>query len=251
MKCSDENKKGRNAKMDLFRNVIRKIEGYFTPKLMSPVPENDTLNTAGKLNYIAENQGRQAAASQPSSFTPQTIKYPDWMANAPTNKTVTPTPTGKKPVVTASVKKSSTSQRQLEELIKAGLRKYSPGVPIANEASTFAEAGQGLPDPLLPVLVALAETSGGKNITRGSNNLFNLLPTPAGVDYPDMRTAILGGNGRQGFKGTITGGLYNDYLKSGNLADFLRRYTPPGAEHGNADLEQQMANYSKLRSYFE
>lgn len=81
--------------MDIFNNVIRKITGYFQPKLISPVPEKDSLSNPAMQNYVAENEGRQRAASVTSNFQPQQIQYPQWMANAPNGNTpkASPTPT--------------------------------------------------------------------------------------------------------------------------------------------------------------
>lgn len=146
------------------------------------------------------------------------------------------------------VAKTAKPKDLLLESIQKGLLDYgSP--PVATQAAALAEAGRGLPDPYLPAILSLIETGGGRKITRGSNNLFNILPTRAGVDYPDYKTAILGGGSQKGLRGLLRkGGLYQDYLDSGNLSDFFTRYSPPSE---NASIEDQLSRYQELRSLFE
>jgi len=137
----------------------------------------------------------------------------------------------------------------MQYAIEQALNTYQGGVPIATLAAQLAQAGEGLPDPLMPAIMPLIETAGGNAITRGNNNLYNMLPTSQGVDYPDYETAILGGPGQKGFRGTITGGKYDDYLSSGNLEDFFDTYSP---SKENAALPDQINRYNSIRKqYFE
>ena len=144
-------------------------------------------------------------------------------------------------------------QPSLADLIASGLGKFSNSpVPIASMSGQLAQAGQGLPDELLPTIMALLETGGGQRMT-ANNNLYNLQGTQDGrtkfIDYPDLQTAILGGNGSRGLAGTIKdpAGYYGDYLKSGNLEDFFKRFTPPGEDYGNPGMEELVARYNALR----
>jgi hypothetical protein len=75
------------------------------------------------------------------------------------------------------------------------------------------------------------------------------------IDYPDPATFFMGGgnmgaNGgpQQGMLGTLTGGLYNDYMQSGNMEDFFNTYSNPNV--GNPPMEKQIADYIYLRSLF-
>ena len=162
----------------------------------------------------------------------------------------TPTPAPQRP--------QAPPRRSVEDLtgtIQSGLERFSPGTPLASQSAQLAQAGQDLPDQLLPVLVALAETRGGKDLlerTRGANNPFNIMYGGDLIDYPDLSTAILGGGGSRGFSGLMRpGGLYEDYRQSGDLSDFLSRFSPFGSEYGNPEEEQQLSNYAYLRSLFE
>lgn len=60
-------------------------QNFQPTKIISPVPENNTLDEAGKLNYVAQNQAYEAATRQNPNPTinNQTVQYPEWLANAP------------------------------------------------------------------------------------------------------------------------------------------------------------------------
>lgn len=157
------------------------------------------------------------------------------LAAANTAPTPTPTPT----------------LGQITQNIQKGFIKYGIDPNTAQQnAQYFAQAGQGLPDPYLPATIALKESSGGKT-SQGQNNWINIMSpgTDTPVDYPDMQTALLGGNGHAGFKGIMNSGIYNDYLKSGNLNDFFSHYTP-ASDPRNADYSSQIQTYNQLRSNF-
>lgn len=138
---------------------------------------------------------------------------------------------------------------QLIQNIKNGFTKYGMDPDQASQvAPYFAQAGQDLPDPYLPATQALKESSGGKT-NQGKNNWFNVMnPDHTPVDYPDMKTSLLGGNGHQGFSGIMHNGLYNKYLQSGKLEDFFTTYSPP--TDNNPDLPTQVQQYNSLRSNF-
>lgn len=216
------------------------------PVMRQQLPKKKALPAPSPTGLPSYDQFvREVQARMPGKFNEQQLRQ---LYQRGTDKKSAPVvKTSQKTVAGARVMPNAS---KLEQIIRLGLEKYG-NPPIATRSASLAKAGEGLPDPLLPTIVALAETSGGKKITKGDNNIYNILPGGLPNAYPDLDTAILGGNGRKGFSGLIRGGLYDDYLKSGRMEDFLKRYTPAGAEHGNASLEQQLRNYRVLRSYFE
>lgn len=138
------------------------------------------------------------------------------------------------------------------ENVMRGFKRFSnPPPPAATLSAQLAEAGQDLPDPFLPAILTLMETGGlHPNKTATPNNLFNVGPS---INYPTPEASILGGGERNqlGLKGLLRpGGLYDDYLQSGNLADFFNHFTPPGEEYGNPSMEELMDRYNSLRSLF-
>lgn len=137
------------------------------------------------------------------------------------------------------------------EQLQTGFNRFSnPPPPIAQYAPQLAQAGQGLPDPLLPAVIALMETGGlDPNKTATPNNAYNLGP---GFAYPDPATSIVGGgpNNQKGLEGVLKGGLYDDYLQSGDLADFFNKFTPPGQEYGNPSMEELIQRYMLIRELF-
>ena len=146
------------------------------------------------------------------------------------------------------------------EDIATGLAKFAqaahvPDVPVATQAANLLEAGQGLPDPLLPTVLTLKETRGGLDLLNrlvGKNNPGNILPPGGLADYPSMDVGILGGGPQEqkGLRGVLMGPAYENYRNTGNLEDFFRVYSPGGPEHGNPSLEEQIRQYQALRQYF-
>lgn len=247
------------AKMEDARNSV---PASFSGKLEYPawmanapqgpkVPQVNPLEGQG-LSYNTpqdKSRVRDVQFGQPQGITPQEqpgLSFDSLMnkmkavlgvqqANASEMPTPTPTPT----------------PHPLQGAIEKALNEYRGGVPIATMAAQLAQAGEGLPDPLMPAIMPLIETAGGEAITRGNNNLYNMLPTEAGVNYPDYETAILGGgpDEQKGFVGTIKGGKYDDYLESGDLADFFDTFSP---SHENAAIADQITRYNSIRKqYFE
>lgn len=141
-------------------------------------------------------------------------------------------------------------QPSMRDRISSGLSKYQQDIPVATLSGELAQAGEGLPDPFLPVIMSLMETHGGEKMAT-PNNLFNIGP---GITYDDPITAILGGGARdqKGLKGLLReGGPYQQYRDTGNLEDFFSRFTPPGEAYGNPSMEELLQRYAALRSYFE
>lgn len=126
-----------------------------------------------------------------------------------------------------------------QEVFTRGFEGY--GSPLATASGQFAQsaAQNPLPDPLLPAIIALMESSGGRNQTF-ANNPFNWGMQP----MPDLNTAIdriySGIGGRTPY--------YEDYLQSGDLSDFFNVYTPPSP--ANPPLEELINRYNLLRELF-
>lgn len=137
------------------------------------------------------------------------------------------------------------------QIITQGMQRFLPDnpPPAATMGAQLAQAGRGLPDPLLPAIVALMESGGGANMK--GNNMFNIGP---GVSYPDLQTAIIGGgpDNQRGMQGLLRpGGLYDTYRNSGRLEDFFNTFTPPGPEHGNPSMEELIQRYNALKLLFQ
>lgn len=141
-------------------------------------------------------------------------------------------------------------QEQAATRISQGMQKFSPDtVPMATMSSELSQAGQGLPDELLPAIIGLMESGGGQHMK--NNNPYNIGP---GIKYPDLRTSIIGGGDKnqKGLKGLLReGGPYQKYRDSGKLEDFFNTFTPPGIENGNPSMEELISRYKKLRLLFQ
>jgi hypothetical protein len=159
------------------------------------------------------------------------------------------------------------------DLIKQNLMKlYGADSPALKILPDLLQAGQQTPDPYMPLVMAMRETQGGrdladpaKNANLGANDIFNIrnakdangnyIGQPGNnkpfINYPDVHTAIFGGqNGpvtSGGFTGLVNGPIYQDYQKSKNLQDFFAHYSPPADKNG--DLQTQVDNYNWIRSH--
>ena len=175
-------------------------------------------------------------------FTPPPTPTPTPRMPQPT---ATPTPTV---LPTFDDRDPTGLQRQIEQ----GLPKAGFGdAPISTLTAQLAQAGSQLPrnvDPLLPTIIALMETGGGQNLS-AQNNLFNIGP---GINYPDPAVSILGGGPQNqlGLSGVLReGGIYDDFLQSGDLLDFFNRFTP-SSDPLNPSQEELIRRYEILRSHF-
>lgn len=142
--------------------------------------------------------------------------------------------------------------------IQGGMNKGFGDSPMASMAGEMAQTGkrladstQGKVDPLIAAIIALKESGGGKNTsTPEANNPYNI-KLGGVVDYPDLKTAIQGGNGKQGFEGLLReGGLYQDFRDSGDMGQFFKKYTPV-ADPLNPGIGDQVQQYNQLRALFE
>lgn len=249
---------------NLVTNVSQKLGLRQRPSSFpSPIPDYQIIDDPGIRNHIWRDQLNEEYYKNKKP-TPQ--------------KTVSPMPTTapkvqpkrQLPKINPIRKVEAASDVKLSELakkIERGLKKYQQKagktVPIATMSAELAEAGRDLPQPLLPTLLALIETSGGVNQTRGRNNIYNMLANDTrylpggGLNYPDLKTAILGGYNPEydidskGLRGVIMEDApYKDYLQSGNLVDFLSDFTPPADK--NADMSTQVKRFDDLAKwYFE
>ena len=145
----------------------------------------------------------------------------------------------------------------LEQMISQGLAKYPGGAPIATLSAQLAKSGRQIQkaggDPLLPTVISLKESQGGKKQV-GINNPYGLRGTQNGsqqfINYATPEEALFGGTIAHplGFMGNLFKN-YQPYLKSGNLADFFSTYTPI-SDSRNPSIQNQIDLYNQLRSYF-
>ena len=161
-----------------------------------------------------------------------------------------------------------------EDQIKQGLLKFNPETPLASQAGVLRQAMQLLAqnpkiDPMIALTVALRETGGGRDLrhnTRkmggayeGVNNPYNFRDTTREgmfVNYPDFKTAILGGYNpqyktqSQGFVGQILNSpAYAKYRETGNIDDLNSVFTPQS--DGNQPANRLTADMEKLKKYFQ
>lgn len=128
------------------------------------------------------------------------------------------------------------------QAFEQGFNAYG-NIPLTDYANEFQQAAQNspLPDPYLPAVLGIMETSGGQNM-KYANNPFNWgMQDMESIPYVIDRI-YSGIGGRMPY--------YKNYLESGNLEDFFNSYTPPGPEHGNPSMEELLQRYQKIRDLF-
>lgn len=229
--------------MDIM-GALRQLLQQHQQKLVSPLPSQESpggynsplqpgLNAyyqrEAQANAITPQQGMQSI----NSFKPMSMGQPQPMQQSS---------------FMPQAYAAGPSLDQLTNAIRQGFLKYGAPEAAAN-AQYFAQAGQGLPDPYMPAILAIKETSAGKRLSH-KNNYLNIGPN---IDYPDVKTNLLGGgpNNQKGFAGVMKSGLYNKYLKSGDLKDFFNTYTPPTYQGGTNDpIDKQIKDYNTYKSYF-
>jgi hypothetical protein len=147
-----------------------------------------------------------------------------------------------------------TSPSNLQQIIENAYQQYNPTAPLATLSAELADAGQGWPDPYLPAIIGMKESSGGAHQTY-PNNPLNILQ-PGRYDYPTIQSNINGGPGdeRYSFKELQNTSPYADYLQSGDIADFFKSYTPDrdraGNRNSNAPINEQVAMYNMMRDKY-
>ena len=209
---------------DFLNNLGQSLANYFSPALSTVKNVFDELIPTRKAAAMGSSAVPEINVPQPSS-TPQPASMPS------------------------------------AETYTQGFNNFGTDLPVASYAPQFAEAATQLPetiDPLLPAIIALMETGGGVN-TAANNNPFNIRGIQDGqtqfIDYPDIATALLGGENQgvtsSGLLGQLlTNAAYDSFRQSGNLEDFFTSYTPPGEAYGNPSLDELIARYTDLRDLF-
>ena len=128
----------------------------------------------------------------------------------------------------------------MQDKFSQGFTQY--GSDLATSSGQFAQQAQAnpIPDPFLPAVLALMETSGGKN------QKFKFNPFNWGMqDMPNLNTAsekVYSGISKR-FP------YYQQYLQTGDLFDFFKHYTPD--IEGNPKPEELVQRYTELRKLFD
>lgn len=220
--------------------TVSSFPGYQKPV---PPPEQVDMNALGNLLGGAANK----VGNFFSGLIPSKTYHYDFRSPAP-QATGAPAATPTIAPMATATPAPSAPPSDLEGVIRKAMAAYG-NPPVATLSAELAQAGEGLPDPLLPAIVSLKESSGGKNLTH-PNNFVNILQ-PGKFDYPTPQSNITGehGDDRWSFKELLNeGSPYAKYRNSGDLADFFRPYTPPGG--ANASLEDQIAMYNALKEKY-
>ena len=174
------------------------------------------------------------------------------------------------PIPAGGLKAFNGSPTYSEEAIHNAIsQRWGKDTPILQYLPQLLTAGQQLPkgmDVLLPIIMALRETQGGKdlidpnrNANLGKNNIFNIRnETGAFQDYPNTNTAISGnyqqGGPSSGFVGLMQGAqdknrnIYADFRADPtNMSKFFAHYSP--TSDNNGALPEQVNNYNWIRRY--
>lgn len=222
--------------MNPLQSVASAIQGLFGQNQ----PSSQYLNSNGK----------------PISSNPNDMQLTMNSANTAQPIAQTPIPTA------APIAQSPQTGGYSQDQVAQGISKlYGANTPILQDLPQLMAAGSQLPkgvDPMLPVIIALRETQGGKyNV--GANNFFNLRNDQGKFqDYPDANTAINGnldqGGQSGGFVGLVNGskpqsqGIYQDFRQDPtNMAKFFSHYSPTADNNG--DMNTQVSNYNWIRSH--
>jgi len=217
-------------------------------------------NTPEQFNFDGAKQFGVNLLSFLDRVLPKYQESPALKSQA--SPTPTPVPTYHFDFTKSQPSTSGQSGRVKASEIEAGLSRFGSGnTPIASASGQLAQAGSQLPsniDPYLPAVLALMETGGGSRQV-GQNNPFNIRGTQGGntqfINYPDVSTAILGGQNGQDVSKGLLGLLLSDpkyagFRNSGDLRDFFNVYTPPGEAYGNPSMDQLLSRYAAIRSLF-
>lgn len=150
-----------------------------------------------------------------------------------------------------------------EDQISKGFTSFNPKTPLATQSAVMKQAMNIMAanpkvDPFLAIGVALRESRGGLDLEgreQGVNNVYNVMPGGELTDYPDLKTAVLGGPNpkynteSKGFVNLIMKSpAYAKYRETGNVDDFNAVYSPPNS--GNPTLQKQREDLEKLKKLF-
>lgn len=119
--------------------------------------------------------------------------------------------------------------------------------PLASVSGEMADLGikYGIKDPYLPATINLKEGWGNKP-PAGLNNYFSWGSTKPLPDIYNSINSVYHGIGRPG-------GLYQKWLETGDVRDFLGVYTPEFDHDGNRinpPMSEQVSSFNNLRKYF-
>lgn len=215
-----------------FNSILQKVVGFLHPQpqgpAISPLPEKDTLNTPGKLYYVNNNNFQEQQAKQPGV------------------------------AVMGATDTAPTTPSNFADILRKGFLKFNANSPLATVSGSFEKAGQGLPDPYMPAVLALKETGAGTRPNPlGLNNPLNIGPD---INYPSYDVALNGGGTwgstggpQMGFAGLMKNGMYDNYLKTKSLLDFFQTYTPWKDNNGkviNDSYDKQINDYNSLKTQY-
>jgi len=155
-------------------------------------------------------------------------------SNEASPATPTATPTPDKAAIAAAI----------AEGLKAYGAKSGFENPLATASARMADqaVNNNLPDPYMPAAMNIMETGGSKHMAQ-PNNYFNWGTNAK----PDINTAI--DRMVQGVGNTGDTGLYKDYLQSGEMADFFKKYTP-STDPNNPALDTLLGTYTNIRNKY-
>lgn len=148
---------------------------------------------------------------------------------------------------------------------------WGKDTPLLKNLDLYVEAGNKLPgnmEKLLPIALALRETQGGKDLQNpaamkgpddglGDNNVYNIRNEQGKFqNYPDLQTAVMGNLDQGGQSGGVVGLLggtkpsskhiYEDFRKSNDFKDLLKKWSP--TEDRNGSMDEQVANLAFILS---
>ena len=148
-----------------------------------------------------------------------------------------------------------------EDQIRKGFSKFSANAPLATQSGVISQALSKLSpsiDPKLILALALKESRGGQDLVgrqQGQNNPYNVMYGGKLINYPDLQTALMGGENQlegspsKGLINILNSPLYQKYQQSGNLEDFFNTYSPE--QSGNAPIKTQVQQAQELMRYFQ
>jgi len=169
-----------------------------------------------------------------------------------------PSITSASPTPTSTPKNTPMSDKQIQE----GFLKYASSTPLATQSGVISQALEQLSpqiDPKLILALALKESGGGRDLVgreKGLNNNYNVMYDGKLINYPDLQTALMGGENKlegnvqsKGLIKILNSNLYKKYRESGNLEDFFNVYSKP--EVGNPPMQKQINDALELMKYWQ
>jgi hypothetical protein len=226
----------------------------------------DTINLPLIKQLLGQLVGGVKGAFGPAtySYSYEDEKSPAYKSNLPVQAPTTETIAAQsipQPQMPSSSQPNNTAIDR-EALAQRIAQKWGKDTPVLQNLDLLLEAGNKLPsnmDKLLPIILALRETQGGK-YNKGNNNPFNIRNNQSKFqDYPDLATAVLGnldkGGESSGLVGLLQGAepsnqsIYADFRRTGDIKDLYKKWSPP--EDSNGALEEQLQNYQWFKNYLE